>query len=256
MALDPFAAFRLDGKVAVLTGASSGLGARFARVLDGLGASVVLAARRTDRLEALAGELGSAATVRCDVAEPGANEELVATAVDRFGRLDVVVANAGVAETLPAVKESVEGFGRVVHIDLVAQFALAKAAAAVMKGQPEGGTIVNIASAAAFGSTSLLPQASYVAAKTGLVGLTRELALQWARYPIRVNALCPGMFPSEMTSLLVETDELRTAFEEGVPLKRVGREDELDGALAFLASPASSYMTGQTLLIDGGMGVL
>src|SRR5215207_2381922 len=121
MALDPLAPFRLDGKVAVLTGASSGLGARFARVLDGLGASVVLAARRTDRLEQLAKELGSAATVRCDVAEEGAN--------------------AGVAETLPAVKESVEGFGRVVHIDLVAQFALAKAAVAVMKGQPEGGAI-------------------------------------------------------------------------------------------------------------------
>jgi len=256
MPLDPLAAFRLDDRVAVLTGASSGLGARFARVLDGLGATVVLAARRTERLEALAGELRSAVTVRCDVGEPGANEDLVATAVDRFGRLDVVVANAGVADTLPAVRESVEGFGRVVHIDLVAPFALAKAAVAVMKGQPEGGTIVNVASAAAFGSSTFLPQASYVAAKTGLVGLTRELALQWARYPIRVNALCPGMFPSEMTALLVETDELRRAFEEGVPLKRVGREEELDGALAFLASPASSYMTGQTLLIDGGMGVL
>jgi NAD(P)-dependent dehydrogenase (short-subunit alcohol dehydrogenase family) len=143
-----------------------------------------------------------------------------------------------------------------VHIDLVAQFALAKAAAAVMKGQPEGGSIVNIASAAAFGSSTFLPQASYAAAKTGLVGLTRELALQWARYPIRVNALCPGMFPSEMTALLVETDDLRTAFEETIPLRRVGREDELDGALAFLASPASSYMTGQTLLIDGGMGTI
>ncbi len=256
MAIDPLAPFRLDDRVAVLTGASSGLGARFARVLDGLGAAVVLAARRTDRLEALAGELRNAVAVRCDVGEPGANEDLVATTVDRFGRLDVVVANAGVADTLPAVKESVEGFGRVVHIDLVAQFALARAAVGVMKGQPEGGSIVNVASAAAFGSTSLLPQASYVAAKAGLVGLTRELALQWARYPIRVNALCPGMFPSEMTSLLVETDELRTAFEETVPLKRVGREEELDGALAFLASPASSYMTGQTLLIDGGMGVL
>ena len=256
MALDPLAAFRLDDKVAVLTGASSGLGARFARVLDGLGASVVLAARRTDRLEALAGELRSALTVRCDVAEAGANDDLVATAVDRFGRLDVVVANAGVADVAPAVRESVESFAHVVNIDLTAQFALAKAAAGVMKGQPEGGTIVNIASAAAFGSTTLLPQASYVAAKTGLVGLTRELALQWSRYPIRVNALCPGMFPSEMTALLVETDELRTAFEADVPLKRVGREDELDGALAFLASPASSYMTGQTLLIDGGMSTI
>jgi NAD(P)-dependent dehydrogenase (short-subunit alcohol dehydrogenase family) len=256
MAIDPLAPFRLDDRVAVLTGASSGLGARFARVLDGLGATVVLAARRTDRLEALSGELRNAVAVRCDVGEPGANEDLVATTVDRFGRLDVVVANAGVADTLPAVKESVEGFGRVVHIDLVAQFALARAAVGVMKGQPEGGSIVNVASAAAFGSTSLLPQASYVAAKAGLVGLTRELALQWARYPVRVNALCPGVFPSEMTALLVETDDLRTMFEDTIPLKRVGREEELDGALAFLASPASSYMTGQTLVIDGGWGVL
>src|SRR5919107_4048374 len=136
MALDPLAAFRLDGKVAVLTGASSGLGARFARVLDGLGASVVLAARRTDRLEQLAEELGSAATVRCDVAEEGANEALVATAVERFGRLDVVVANAGVAETLPAVKGSVGGFGRVVDIDLVAPFPLGQAARGGLKGPP------------------------------------------------------------------------------------------------------------------------
>ena len=252
MALDPLAPFRLDGKVAVLTGASSGLGARFARVLDGLGASVVLAARRTERLEALAGELRDAATVRCDVAEPGANEELVSTSVDRFGRLDVVVANAGVADVVPAVRESVEGFARVVHIDLVAQFALAKAAAAVMKGQPEGGSIVNVASAAAFGSSTFLPQASYVAAKTGLVGLTRELALQWARYPIRVNALCPGMFPSEMTALLVDDDEIRAPFEAELAMKRIGEEHELDAALAFLASPASSYMTGQTLVVDGG----
>ena len=151
MPLDPLAAFRLDDRVAVLTGASSGLGARFA-----------------ERLEALAGELRSAVTVRCDVGEPGANEDLVATAVDRFGRLDVVVANAGVTDVVPAVRESVEGFGRVVHIDLVAPFALAKAAVAVMKGQPEGGTIVNVASAAAYGSSTFLPQASYVAAKTGL----------------------------------------------------------------------------------------
>jgi NAD(P)-dependent dehydrogenase (short-subunit alcohol dehydrogenase family) len=252
VALDPLAPFRLDGKVAVVTGASSGLGARFARVLDGLGAAVVLAARRTERLEGLAAELREAAAVRCDVGAPGASEELVATTVDRFGRLDVVVANAGITATLPAVRETVESFGEVVHVDLVAPFALARAAVAVMKTQPNGGTIVNVASAAAFGSTPLLPQAAYVAAKTGLVGLTRELALQWARYPVRVNALCPGMFPSEMTGELVDSDELRTAFETTVPLRRVGRIEELDGALAFLASDASSYMTGQTLLIDGG----
>ncbi|MBA2625335.1 MAG: SDR family oxidoreductase [Acidimicrobiia bacterium] len=255
MALDALAPFRLDDKVAVLTGASSGLGARFARVLDGLGASVVMGARRTERLEELAGELRAAATVRCDVGRPGASEELVATAVERFGRLDVAVANAGITATVPALKESVDGFGEVVHIDLVAPFALARAAAQVMKTQPEGGTIVNVASVAAFGSSPLLPQASYVAAKTGLVGLTRELALQWARYPIRVNALCPGMFPSEMTTELVDSDELRAVFETTVPLKRVGRTDELDGALAFLASAASSYMTGQTLVVDGGVAL-
>jgi NAD(P)-dependent dehydrogenase (short-subunit alcohol dehydrogenase family) len=121
-----------------------------------------------------------------------------------------------------------------------------------MRGQGEGGSIVNIASAAAFRSTPLLPQASYSAAKAGLVGLTRELALQWSRYNVRVNALCPGMFRSEMTSELTDSDELRTAFERSVPLGRIGQEHELDAALAFLASPASSYMTGQTLVIDGG----
>jgi NAD(P)-dependent dehydrogenase (short-subunit alcohol dehydrogenase family) len=255
MVLDPMAGFRLDDKVAVLTGASSGLGARFARVLDGLGAAVVLAARRTDRLQDLAADLRDAATVSCDVGEAGSSEKLVATTVERFGRVDVVVANAGIANTVPALRETVEDYGRVVHIDLVAPFALARAAAQVMKTQPEGGTIVNVASVAAFGSSSLLPQASYVAAKTGLVGLTRELALQWARYPIRVNALCPGMFPSEMTTELVDHDELRGLFEETVPLRRVGRPDELDGALAYLASSASSYMTGQTLVVDGGVAL-
>ncbi|MDQ3145649.1 MAG: SDR family oxidoreductase [Actinomycetota bacterium] len=255
MALDPLSPFRLDDKVAVLTGASSGLGARFARVLDGLGAAVVLAARRTDRLDELAGELRDAFTRRCDVGEPGSSEELVATTVERFGRVDVVVANAGIANTVPALRETVEEYGQVVHIDLVAPFALARAAAQVMKAQPEGGTIVNVASVSAFGSSPLLPQASYVAAKTGLVGLTRELALQWARYPIRVNALCPGMFPSEMTAELVDHDELRGLFEDTVPLRRVGHDHELDGALAFLASSASSYMTGQTLVVDGGVAL-
>jgi short-subunit dehydrogenase len=191
MAIDPLAPFRLDDRVAVLTGASSGLGARFARVLDGLGATVVLAARRTERLEALAGELRDAVAVRCDVGEPGANEDLVATAVDRYGRLDVVVANAGVADTLPAVKESVEGFGRVVHIDLVAQFALAKAAAGVMKGQPEGGAIVNVASAAAFAPSRAYP--AYATSKAAVLMLSECLRVELADEGIGVTAICPGV---------------------------------------------------------------
>ena len=174
--------------------------------------------------------------------------------LEHHGRLDVVVANAGITDVTPALREPAAGFAQVVGVDLVAPFELAQAAAAHMRIAREGGAIVNVASAAAFHSTPLLPQASYVAAKTGLVGLTRELALQWARYGIRVNAICPGMFPSEMTAELVESDELRSAFETRVPLGRLGQPHELDAAMAFLVSPASSYMTGQTLVIDGGGG--
>jgi NAD(P)-dependent dehydrogenase (short-subunit alcohol dehydrogenase family) len=251
-AVDPLASFRLDGKVAIVTGASSGLGGRFAQVLDSLGATVVVAARRTERIEKLAASLARGDARPCDVSERGASAALVDGTVERHGRVDVVVANAGITETTPAIKEGVERFAEVVDIDLVAPFELAQAAVRHMRDRGEGGSIVNIASGASFRSTPLLPQASYTASKTGLVGLTRELAMQWSRYNVRVNALCPGMFRSEMTSALTDSEELRTAFERSVPLHRIGQEHELDAALAFLASPASSYMTGQTLVIDGG----
>ena len=250
--VDPLASFRLDGKVAVVTGASSGIGVRFAHVLDRLGATVVVSARRTERIDALAGELTKGDAITCDVSILGASSALVDTTVERHGRVDVVIANAGVSDVLPALREPSDGFARVVGVDLVAPFELAQAAARNMRERREGGAVVNIASAAGVGSTPLLPQASYVAAKTGLIGLTRELAVQWARYGIRVNALCPGMFPSEMTAELTENDELRGAFEQEIPLRRIGRDGELDAALAFLASPASSYMTGQILVVDGG----
>jgi NAD(P)-dependent dehydrogenase (short-subunit alcohol dehydrogenase family) len=253
--IDPLAGFRLDGKVAVVTGASSGIGERAARVLDALGATVVVSARRVERIEAVAATLQRGDAIACDVGEPGASTTLVDAAVERHGRVDVVVANAGITNVTPALREAADDFARVVRVDLVAPFEAAQAAALHMRAAGEGGAIVNVASAAAFRSTPLLPQASYVAGKSGLVGLTRELALQWARYGIRVNALCPGMFPSEMTAELVESAELRTAFEARVPLGRVGRPYELDAAIAFLATPASSYMTGRTIVIDGGSGL-
>jgi NAD(P)-dependent dehydrogenase (short-subunit alcohol dehydrogenase family) len=250
--IDPLAGFVLDGKVAVVTGASSGIGARFARVIDALGATVVVSARRTERIRALAASLERGDAIACDVSEPGASTALVSVAVERHQRVDVVIANAGTTAVVPALREPASGFAHVVGVDLVAPFELAQAAAAHMRTAGEGGVIVNVASAAAFRSTPLLPQASYVASKSGLVGLTRELALQWARYRIRVNAICPGMFPSEMTADLVDSDELRSAWEARVPLGRVGLPHELDAAIAFLATPASSYMTGQTLVVDGG----
>lgn len=250
--VDPISLFSLDGRVAVITGASSGIGARAARVLDALGATVVVSARRTDRIEALAASLRNGHGVTCDVSEVGASAALVDATVARHDRVDIVIANAGVTTTVPALREPVPDFADVVTIDLVAPYELAQAAARHMREAKNGGSIVNVASAAAFTSTALLPQAGYVAAKTGLVGLTRELALQWARYGIRVNALCPGMFPSEMTAELVESDELRAHFEASVPLQRIAQRHELDGAIAYLTSPASSYVTGQALVVDGG----
>ena len=250
-AIDPLSSFRLDGRVAIVTGASSGIGARFARVLDALGATVVVSARRTERIEALAKDLERGDAIACDVAERGSSAALVAEAADRHARIDVVVANAGITEVTPATRETPQRFAEVVNVDLIAPFELAQAAVPHLRAVG-GGSIVNVASAAAFSVSPLLPQASYVASKTGLVGLTRELALQWARYNIRVNALCPGMFPSEMTALLVDNDEIRAPFEAELAMKRIGEAHELDAALAFLASPASSYMTGQTLVVDGG----
>ncbi len=196
--------------------------------------------------------MSHAEAVACDVGRDGANEELVEGVLARHGRLDVVVANAGITNAVPATREAVADYRSVVEIDLVAPFALARAALPAMRAQ-RSGSIVMVASVAGVRSTTLLPQAGYVAAKSGLIGLTRELGLQWARHGVRVNALCPGMFPSEMTSDVTGHAEVQSLFEAAIPLGRLGREEELDGALAFLASDASSYMTGQTLVIDGGI---
>lgn len=250
--VDPLALFRLDGKVAVVTGASSGIGARLAQVLDALGATVVLSARRMDRLTTLASSLQRGDAIACDVSQPGASAALVDAVVQRHGRIDVAVANAGITKPAPALREPVEQFAEVVNVDLIAPFELAQAACRHMREARQGGSVILVSSAVAFASSPLLPQAAYVAAKTGLIGLARELGLQWARYNVRVNALCPGMFPSEMTALVVESDELRTVVEAEIPMGRMGEVHELDGAVAFLASPASSYMTGQYLLVHGG----
>ncbi|MDQ1459100.1 MAG: hypothetical protein QOI08_584 [Actinomycetota bacterium] len=249
---DPVQMFRLDGRVAIVTGASSGLGDRFARVLSAAGARVVVAARRAERLEALASELDGALAVACDLTEPGAPEGLVAATLEHYQRVDIVVNNAGVSDPRPALEESTEHFRSVVELNLVAPFELARAAAQAMV-EHDGGSIVNVASISGLVGTGQIPEAGYAASKGGLVNLTRELAAQWARRGVRVNALAPGWFRSEMTDgAMFGNERAEKWMQSRTPMGRGGEPHELDGALLFLAGDASSFVTGSVLSVDGG----
>ncbi len=222
------------------------------QVLVAAGASVVATARRAPRLEELASALGSAvAPLAGDVTDSELPARAVGLAVSRFGRLDVLVNNAGTSNVQAAEDETVERFARIVDVNLVAPFAWARAVHGAMR-ETGGGSVVNITSALGLVGIGRIPQAAYCASKGGLTNLTRELAAQWASDGIRVNNLAPGWFRSEMTHEMMEDERSLRYIERTVPLRRPGRIDELDEALLFLASDASSYVTGQTLVADGG----
>ena len=249
--LDPLSQFRLDGKVAVVTGASSGLGARFARVLQSVGAQVVLAARRADRLESLASELDGALVVPADLSEADDRQRLIATTVDTLGRLDVLVNNAGIGAKVALEDEELDSFRATMELNVTALWELCKLARTPLIADG-GGSIVNVASMLGHVGSTPVKQASYCASKGAVVNLTRELALQFARRNVRVNALCPGWFPSEMTAGM-ETDEGAQRFiQANSPMPRMGEEHELDGALLLLSTPAGTFLTGQSLIVDGG----
>jgi NAD(P)-dependent dehydrogenase (short-subunit alcohol dehydrogenase family) len=250
--IDLVTPFRLDGQVAVVTGASSGLGDRFARVLHAAGATVVAAARRTDRLEALALDLGDRLVpMTCDVSVDADCERLVADSIALDGHLDVLVNNAGIGAPVAAEAEPIEGFREVVDVNLNALFLLSQLAGRHMIERGTG-SIVNIASVLGLVASTPIKQASYCATKGAVVNLTRELGAQWARKGVRVNALAPGWFQSEMTQLMFEDQGANDFMKKNCPMGREGAEAELDGALLLLASSAGSYMTGHTLTVDGG----
>lgn len=248
---DAVARFRLDGRVVLVTGASSGLGERFARVLHGAGAQVVVAARRVQRLDALVAGLPGAVAVGCDVADPQSIEALVAEAEERAGPIDVLVNNAGIGQPMPAEDEPLDVWRRVVDVNLTGLFQLSQLVGRRML-EGDGGVIVNVASVLGLVASGQIPQASYVATKTAVVGLTRELAVQWARRGVRVNAVAPGWFPSEMTADMFDDEAGQRWIRRNTPMGRGGEEHELDGVLLFLASDASTYLTGQTIVVDGG----
>lgn len=251
--IDPLAAFRLDGRVAVVTGASSGLGQRFARVLHAAGATVVVGARRADRLETLAAELGERChPVTVDVTGADDCARLIETAVELGGGgFDVLVNNAGIAYIGPAEGEPFDEFERVVDVNLNALFRLCQLAHGPMV-ERGGGSIVNIASMLGLVGSTPIKQASYCASKGAVVNLTRELGAQWARHGVRVNAIAPGWFRSEMTEVMWGDESSERFVARGTPLGREGAEHELDGALMLLASDAGSYVIGQTIAVDGG----
>jgi NAD(P)-dependent dehydrogenase (short-subunit alcohol dehydrogenase family) len=244
--------FRLDGKVAVVTGASSGLGAAFAAGLAEAGADVVIAARRTDRLKETADQVEALGrrclVVTADVSDPEDCTRVVTEAVEALGRVDVLVNNAGIGTAVPASRETPEQFRRVIDVNLNGSYWMAQACGRVMK---PGSSIVNIGSVLGQ-TTGALPQAAYASSKAAIIGLTRDLAVQWTgRKGIRVNALAPGFFPTEMTEQYPEG--YLDAMMIRVPAGRAGDTAELVAALVFLASDASSYVTGVVLPVDGGM---
>jgi NAD(P)-dependent dehydrogenase (short-subunit alcohol dehydrogenase family) len=247
--------FDLQGRVAIVTGGSIGLGRDMADALADMGAALVICARQEERCRQAADELtarGARAIARaCNVADPGDVNALVEAALSAFGRIDVLVNNAGTAWGASLEEMRLEDWNKVLETNLTGTFLCSQVAGRVMIGQKKG-SIVNIASVSGMGGAppDVLRAAGYHASKGGVIAFTRDLACEWARHGIRVNAIAPGWFPTHMSKPVLgrNADRLRG----GIPLARFGGQDDLKGAVAFLASEAAAYVTGHVLVVDGG----
>ena len=253
--MKPSELFDLSGKVAIVTGGATGIGRQMADGLAEMGADLVLCARHADRCEQAAEELSAlgvrALGLRCDVRDPAEVQAVVDRTRSELGRIDILVNNAGTSWGAPAEDHPLDGWQKVIDVNLTGVFLFAQAAGREMIDQ-RGGKIVNISSVAGLlgAPPELMNAVAYNTSKGGVIAFTRDLATKWAQHGINVNAIAPGWFPSDMSKALLEAQP--DAFLKNIPLRRFGDADDLKGAVVFLASRASDYVTGQTLVVDGG----
>ena len=249
---DPAELFSLKGKTAVITGASAGIGARLARVLGSAGARTAVVARREQELAQLTSEIPDSFAVPADLAEPDQVEGVIDRVLEKFGRVDILVNNAAyIPGGVKAEDETREQIRRTLAVNLEAPIRLGQAFYPGMRDAGNG-SIVNVTSIVASVGIGRFPQATYAASKGGLEAITREWAAQWSRYGVRINNLAPGFINTEMTGEILQQQKIHDWVVRNTLIPRPGMPEDFDGALLFLASDASAYVTGQTLRVDGG----
>jgi gluconate 5-dehydrogenase len=254
--MDTLDLFRLDGRTALVTGGGRGLGRYMAEALSDAGANVVLCSRKREPLEEVRREIeargGKALVLECDVTEPESVEDAVLAAEETFGSVDVLVNNSGATWGAPAAEMPVEKFDQVLNVNVRGTFLMSQAVGRRMIEAGSGGTIINISSILGLlgGNPDYMQTVGYNTSKGAVISMTRDLATNWAPHGITVNAIAPGWFPTRMSGALISKFEEQMLSD--IPLRRFGNPEDLKGVVVFLASPAAAYITGQTIVVDGG----